>query len=155
MKSPEPGGVALVYPYFREKDPVPNLFPPLGIAGLASQLRELSVPVSVHDCTFGHFQKIVEAIVASRPAIVGIYVMVTMSRNAFDLLHALREKLPGTFFVTGGPLPTVFPAMFSHEFDAVFCGEGDLVFPGSAGITSIGDRHGTLLGTLISGNIPA
>jgi anaerobic magnesium-protoporphyrin IX monomethyl ester cyclase len=129
MNPPRHGGVALVYPYFREKDPVPNLFPPLGIAGLASQLRELGVPVRVHDCTFGTFSGIVGQIARNRPDVVAISCMVTMSRNAFDLLDALREKLPGTLFVAGGPLPTVHPAMFTGRFDAVFCGEGDLVFP--------------------------
>jgi anaerobic magnesium-protoporphyrin IX monomethyl ester cyclase len=55
--------------------------------------------------------------------------MVTMSRNAFDLLKELQERLPGTLFVAGGPLPTVNPAMFAGRFDRVFCGEGDVTFP--------------------------
>ena len=55
--------------------------------------------------------------------------MVTMSRNAFDLLKELQERLPETLFVAGGPLPTVNPAMFAGRFDAVFCGEGDVTFP--------------------------
>ena len=45
-------GVTLVYPYFRSKDPVEKLFPPLGIAYLASQLKEMGIPVTVEDCTF-------------------------------------------------------------------------------------------------------
>lgn len=122
-------GVALVYPYFRSRDPVEKLFPPLGIAYLASQLRELGVPVMVEDCTFRTFEEAVDRMVSSRPAIIGISIMVTMSRNAFDLLRELRERLPGTLFVAGGPLPTVNPAMFAERFDVVFCGEGDLTFP--------------------------
>ncbi|HJX55322.1 MAG TPA: radical SAM protein [Methanoregula sp.] len=122
-------GVTLVYPYFRSKDPVEKLFPPLGIAYLASQLKELDVPVTVEDCTFATFDEVTERIAGSRPAIVGISIMVTMSRNAFDLLRELRERLPETLFVAGGPLPTVNPAMFAGRFDAVFCGEGDVTFP--------------------------
>jgi anaerobic magnesium-protoporphyrin IX monomethyl ester cyclase len=122
-------GVALVYPYFRSRDPVEKLFPPLGIAYLASQLRELGVPVTVEDCTFWTFDEAVDRMVTSRPAIIGISIMVTMSRNAFDLLRELRERLPGTLFVAGGPLPTVNPAMFAEQFDVAFCGESDLTFP--------------------------
>ena len=122
-------GVTLVYPYFRSRDPVEKLFPPLGIACLASQLRELGIPVTVADGTFETFDDVIDRIKESRPAIIGISIMVTMSRNAFDLLGELRELLPGTLFVAGGPLPTVNPAMFAEQFDMVFCGEGDVTFP--------------------------
>jgi len=122
-------GVTLVYPYFRSKDPVEKLFPPLGIAYLASQLKERGITVTVADCTFEVFDGIIDRIAASRPAIIGISIMVTMSRNAFDLLRELRERLPGTLFVAGGPLPTVNPAMFAGKFDMVFCGEGHVTFP--------------------------
>ncbi|MGA2912280.1 MAG: radical SAM protein [Methanoregula sp.] len=122
-------GVTLIYPYFRSKDPVEKLFPPLGIAYLASQLKEMGIPVTMADCTFEVFDEVIDRIAASRPAIIGISIMVTMSRNAFDLLRELRERLPGTLFVAGGPLPTVNPAMFAEKFDGVFCGEGDVTFP--------------------------
>jgi anaerobic magnesium-protoporphyrin IX monomethyl ester cyclase len=123
-------GVTLVYPYFMSRDPVEKLFPPLGIAYLASQLKEMGIAVNVEDCTFSGFHDVVDRIAASRPAIVGISIMVTMSRNAFELLVSLRARLPGTLFVAGGPLPTVNPSMFAGRFDAVFCGEGDVAFPG-------------------------
>jgi anaerobic magnesium-protoporphyrin IX monomethyl ester cyclase len=129
MNSSFGSGVTLVYPYFRSKDPVEKLFPPLGIAYLASQLRERGIPVTVEDCTFETFDEVIDRIAKSRPAIIGISIMVTMSRNAFDLLKELQERLPGTLFVAGGPLPTVNPAMFAGKFDMVFCGEGDVTFP--------------------------
>ncbi len=122
-------GVTLIYPYFQSRDPVEKLFPPLGIACLSSQCRELGIPVTVEDCTFQNFDDVIERIAESRPAIIGISIMVTMSRNAFDLLVHLRNLLPGTLFVAGGPLPTVNPAMFAEKFDLVFRGEGDVIFP--------------------------
>src|SRR5665647_774047 len=91
-------GVTLIYPYFVSRDPVEKLFPPLGIAYLASQLKEMGIPVAVEDCTFTGFDAVVGRIAASRPAIVGISVMVTMSRNAFELLSHLRGQLPDTLF---------------------------------------------------------
>lgn len=128
MGPPAPG-VALVYPYFRGRDPVEKLFPPLGIACLASQLAVRGVPTRVVDCTFESFDGAVDAVAGAQPGVVSISVMVTMSRNAFDLLSALRKRLPGTLFVAGGPLPTVHPGMFAKRFNLVFRGEGDVAFP--------------------------
>jgi anaerobic magnesium-protoporphyrin IX monomethyl ester cyclase len=129
MSDDASGGVALIYPYFREKDPVQKLFPPLGIAYLAGQLHEIGVPVTVHDCTFETFSGVVEKVVTDNPQIVGIYAMITMSRNAFALLDELRIGLPDTLFAAGGPLPTVYPDRFARRFDLVFRGEADRVFP--------------------------
>ena len=122
-------GVNLIYPYFRCKDPVEKLFPPLGIAYLASQMKERGIPVTIVDCTFENFDEAIDRVVKARPTIIGISIMVTMSRNAFDLLRELRKRLPETLFIAGGPLPTVYPGMFGEKFDAVFCGEGDVTFP--------------------------
>jgi anaerobic magnesium-protoporphyrin IX monomethyl ester cyclase len=129
MRSGSSSEVILIYPYFRSRDPVEKLFPPLGIACLASQLKERGISVRVEDCTFKTFDEVLERVAGSRPAVIGFSIMVTMSRNAFELLGKLRERLPGTLFVAGGPLPTVHPALFAERFDAVFRGEGDLIFP--------------------------
>ena len=122
-------GVTLVYPYFQCMDPVEKLFPPLGIAYLASQMKELGIPVTVADCTFKTFDEVIEQIETQNPAVIGVSIMVTMSRRAFDLATELRKRLPETLLVAGVLLPTVYPAMFAHHFDMVFCGEGDVSFP--------------------------
>ncbi len=127
--SPAGPGVTLIYPYFRSRDPVEKLFPPLGIAYLAGQLKQLGIPVTVADCTFETFDRAIVRIAESRPAIIGFSIMVTMSRNAFDLLEELRKRLPETLFIAGGPLPSVNPVMFGERFDVVFCGECDGTFP--------------------------
>jgi anaerobic magnesium-protoporphyrin IX monomethyl ester cyclase len=128
MNSVPGSGVVLVYPYFRCRDPVEKLFPPLGIAYLASQLKSQGIPVTLADCTFESFEGAIDRIADSRPAIVGFSVMVTLSRNAFEMLGELRKRLPGTLFIAGGPLPSVNPAMFGKKFDFVFCGECDRTF---------------------------
>jgi anaerobic magnesium-protoporphyrin IX monomethyl ester cyclase len=124
--------VALIYPHFREKDPIETekLFPPLGIACLKSQLSSRSIPSRVYDCTFSSFSEIVDSVERQQPAIVGIYIMMTMVRNATCIAEELRIRLPETLFVSGGPLPTLFPGRFSQKFDIVFCGEADGTFAG-------------------------
>jgi anaerobic magnesium-protoporphyrin IX monomethyl ester cyclase len=124
-------GVALIYPFFREKDPVEEekLFPPLSVAYLAGQMKERGLAVSVHDGTFSTPDDIVRDVARKKPAIVSIYLMITMCRNALALLDRLRADLPGTLFITGGPLATIYPERFAGLFDVVFCGEGDLTVP--------------------------
>ena len=124
-------GVALVYPFFREENPVEEekLFPPLSVAYLAGQMKERGVAVSVHDGTFRTPDEIIRDVAGGEPAIVSIYLMITMCRNGMDLLERLRTRLPGTLFITGGPLATLYPERFAEVFDVVFCGEGDLTVP--------------------------
>jgi anaerobic magnesium-protoporphyrin IX monomethyl ester cyclase len=121
-------GVALIYPYFLEEQPVEEekLFPPLSVAYLSSQLKERSVPVSVHDGTFHSPQEVIRNVAQEVPAIVSIYLMITMVQNGSYLLDSLRKLLPDTLFITGGPLPSLYPERFAGAFDIVFRGEGDL-----------------------------
>lgn len=121
--------VALVYPYFRTRSSMEILFPPLGCASLASHLDRLGIETRIFDCTFETFRKIQKAILAYQPDIVGVYSMVTLSRNTFRIAEMIRANLPGSLLIAGGPLPTLYPDHFSAQFDVVFRGESDLSFP--------------------------
>ncbi len=122
--------VALVYPYFRTRASTELLFAPLGVAALASQLHGLGVEARLFDCTFATLEQVQEALEAYRPDIVGIYSMITLSRNTFRIAETVRAVLPESLLVAGGPLPTLYPEHFTGTFDAVFRGEADLSFPG-------------------------
>jgi anaerobic magnesium-protoporphyrin IX monomethyl ester cyclase len=128
-KSQEMPRVALVYPYFRTRSATELLFPPLGIASLASQLHVLGIETKIFDCTFETFEGIQEKLTSYQPDIVGIYSMVTLSRNTFRIASMVRSDLPGSLLVAGGPLPTLYPERFGAFFDVVFRGESDLSFP--------------------------
>jgi anaerobic magnesium-protoporphyrin IX monomethyl ester cyclase len=80
----------------------------------------------VHDGTFHSPPEIIQNVAKEVPAIVSIYLMITMVRNGSYLLDSLRKLLPDTLFITGGPLPTLYPERFARAFDIVFRGEGDL-----------------------------
>jgi anaerobic magnesium-protoporphyrin IX monomethyl ester cyclase len=121
--------VALVYPYFRTKSANELLFPPLGAAGLASQLHGLGIETKIFDCTFETFKGIQTKLSSYHPDIVGIYSMVTMSRNTFRIAEMVKTNLPDCLLVAGGPLPTLYPEQYCGAFDVVFRGEVDLSFP--------------------------
>ena len=121
--------VALVFPYFRTRSATELLFPPLGAASLAAQLRALGVHTKVFDCTFSSFPRLRAGLRAYQPDVVGVYSMVSLTRNAMRVAELVRADLPDSLLVAGGPLPTVFPQRYVPEFDAVFRGEADLSFP--------------------------
>ncbi|MDD1707276.1 MAG: cobalamin-dependent protein, partial [Methanoregulaceae archaeon] len=116
--------IAFVYPYIRDRKPIERekLFPPLGIASLKSQVLAQGLNSRIHDGTFSRIDEIVKNVERQQPAIVGIYAMLTMSRNALDIAREIRNRLPGTLLVAGGPLPTLYPERFLSDFDLVLRG---------------------------------
>ena len=120
--------VVFIYPYFDTHAPQAMLFHPQGIAQLTAVLREAGVRVRVVDCTFQQREAVLAEIEAVHPPIVGISIMLSMSDNALELARAIRQRMPDTLLVCGGPLPTLRPQQFSRAFDLVFCGEAVQAF---------------------------
>jgi anaerobic magnesium-protoporphyrin IX monomethyl ester cyclase len=121
--------IALLYPHFRTHARDEMLFHPLGIARLAAILRSFDVSTLVVDCTFRRLDDVLAELVDAKPRIVGIYVMISISDNAVELARSLRDLLPDSLLVCGGPLPTLRPDRFARDFDLVFRGEADNSFP--------------------------
>ena len=121
--------IALVFPYFRTRSINEMLFPPLGTANLTAQLRRLGIETRIFDGTFRTFKQIEKALSSYQPDMVGIYSMVSLSRNTFRIAEMVRARFPESMIVAGGPLPTLYPQRYSQPFDAVFRGEVDLSFP--------------------------
>ena len=121
--------VALIFPYFRTKASMEMLFPPLGLASLAAQVRKRQIDVRIFDCTFQTFTKVKNALVAYQPDIVGLSSMILLSRNTFRFAEMVRQHLPEALLVLGGPMPTLYPERYAGAFDLVFRGEADLSFP--------------------------
>jgi anaerobic magnesium-protoporphyrin IX monomethyl ester cyclase len=121
--------VALIFPYIRTKASMEILFPPLGLASLAAQLRKRHIEVRILDCTFQTFTKVKNALIAYQPDIIGLSSMILLSRNTFRFAEMVRERLPEALLVSGGPMPTLYPERYAGPFDLVFRGESDLSFP--------------------------
>lgn len=121
--------VALIYPYFRTKSPTELLFPPLGCANLASELKVRNIETRIFDCTFMTLSQVKRDILQFQPDIAGMYSMVTLTRSTFQIANWLRETLPDCLLAAGGPLPTLFPEKYADSFDLIFRGEADRSFP--------------------------
>lgn len=118
-----------MFPYVRTRAATELLFPPLGLAALAAQLRADGVETCVVDCTFRTLDDVRDELLAFAPDVVGISSMVSLTDATLRVAQMVRTMLPGCLLVAGGPLPTVFPARFAGHVDVVFRGEADLSFP--------------------------
>ncbi len=121
--------VALVFPYFRTRSHTEMLFPPLGLAWLAAQLAQYGLESRTFDCTFETFDDLCHDLLSYQPDLVGLYSMVSLTRNTFQIAGLVQASFPDAPIIAGGPLPTLFPARYTPHFDAVFRGEANLSFP--------------------------
>ena len=115
--------VLLIYPYFYTGAKTDQVFPPIGIGILSAILKKMGIEAMVLDCTFLTMEEAVARAQAYRPDITGIYIMTTLTNNALTLIERLKKADPVGIYVTGGPLPTLYPAKFAEVFDYVFRGE--------------------------------
>lgn len=121
--------VLLIYSYFYTGVVKDQLFSPLGISILSGILKQHNIDVLKLDCTFLSFDEVIKKAKDYKADITGIYVMTTLAKNAVDLLKKLRIVNPDSHYVTGGPLPSLYPQKFAMEFDHVFVGEAAKSFP--------------------------
>ncbi|MHB1483475.1 MAG: B12-binding domain-containing radical SAM protein [Saccharofermentanales bacterium] len=121
--------VLLIYPYFYTGIVKDQIFPPLGISILSAVLKSKGIDVMKIDCTFMTADEAVDKAKDYKPDITGIYIMTTLVKNALSLLEKLKKSIPDSVFITGGPLPTLYPERFAKEFDFVFKGEAAHSFP--------------------------
>ena len=106
-----------------------QIFHPLGISVLSSGMKDKGLEVVKLDCTFLTIEEALKVAREFGADIIGIYIMTTMSQNALKLLETLRLISPQSLFITGGPLPSLYPEKFAQKFDLVFRGEGALSVP--------------------------
>lgn len=121
--------VLLIYPYFLTSENKGQIFHPLGISMISSVMKGKGLEVLKLDCTFLTMEEALRIAKDFEADITGIYIMTTMSQNALKLLENLRNMNRRSLFITGGPLPSLYPEKFAQKFDLVFRGEGALSVP--------------------------
>ncbi|WP_287127614.1 B12-binding domain-containing radical SAM protein [Candidatus Cyanaurora vandensis] len=122
--------VVLIYPFVYRESPRRKLwlFPPLGQGHITAYLREKGYSVRFLDCTFRGLDWAVAEAVRENPLVVGVYCMVTLQDDALAMAKRLRELLPKTLLLAGGPMPSGNPKAFLHDFDGAMRGEGELLW---------------------------
>ena len=120
--------VTLVYPYYGHGKR--SLYFPLGLAYIASVLRESENKVTVVDMEGDDLsnEEAVSQILASAPDLIGFGGMITRFRIVKTLAQSLRKEMPSVFMIAGNSGATTVPELYlkSCLLDAVVLGEGEI-----------------------------
>jgi anaerobic magnesium-protoporphyrin IX monomethyl ester cyclase len=122
--------VLLTHGYFLAEDAkeqqLMRPYPPLGILYLAAYLDERGIAATVFDTTFASRSALEKHLVANRPEVVGIYTNLMTKKGVLGIVRFIRERLPGTRVVLGGPEVTHHADKFlEHGADVIIVGEGE------------------------------
>ncbi|HKF77911.1 MAG TPA: radical SAM protein, partial [Candidatus Dormibacteraeota bacterium] len=114
--------VVLVYPQRAPRKGRHWIMPSLGLMYLSASLRNAGYTVRHIDHTFLERREVLAEIDRLRPAVIGVYCMITMQDEALSLVDEVRGK---ALTVVGGPYPSGEPEAFVDRFDLVAIGEGE------------------------------
>jgi len=132
--------VTLINPPFLARDSVGetksiasvlNVVAPLGIAYIASVLRENGYKARIIDCTLGVSHKdLLGILLTESPDIIGISATTPTFENAKKIASSIRGILPKAKIVLGGCHVTALPeeALSDGCFDIGIIGEGEETF---------------------------
>jgi anaerobic magnesium-protoporphyrin IX monomethyl ester cyclase len=123
-----------------------RLTPPLGLAYLASALRDAGFSVSGADFNVSglNLKRVASIVAYDRPSIVGISAMTETYPNALAIARQVKVTSPETVVVLGGAHPTIMPeaALGEAGVDYVIAGAGE------QGITALARFVAQGVGTL-------
>jgi len=106
-----------------------TMYPPLGIAYIASTLEKQGIVCKIIDAHVLRLdqKEIYQQAKSFHPDIIGITAMIVSAEAAISLGAYLRKKFPNTLLVFGGPYPTAESAFVLKQTngDIVVQGEGE------------------------------
>ena len=116
-------------------------YPPVGVAYLAAVLERNENEVMVLDCPVLKmtYQNIEQEMRRFEPDMVGITSVTATFSSALKVAHTIKEALPRTLIVFGGPHVTIMDEQIlreQKEVDVVVRGEGEQTILDLAAVVS-------------------
>jgi len=106
-----------------------GIYPPLGLAYIASVLEKDNHSVKIIDCDtdLDGIYNIDNIALNFNPDLIGVYVMTWTFRQANKIIEKIKRKLPNIKTVIGGPNVSSFPILSLRysKFDFAVQGEGE------------------------------
>lgn len=106
---------------------------PMGLMYIAASLKKAGHEPKIHDCASdsGDFRLLKDTLKRWKPDFIGISIIITEVEHTKKIMGLIRDILPVTPVIFGGPWPTANPeeSLQSLGADFVVMGEGELVFP--------------------------
>jgi anaerobic magnesium-protoporphyrin IX monomethyl ester cyclase len=122
--------VLLTHCYFLEDDKkeqqIMRPYPPLGILYISGYLEDQGIEHEVYDTTFSSKKKFREYLATYKPRLIGIYVNLMTKINVLESIRFIKENLPDTKIILGGPEVRHSAENFlRYGADYIVIGEGE------------------------------
>jgi radical SAM superfamily enzyme YgiQ (UPF0313 family) len=122
--------ILLTHAYFLEEDQreqqIMKPYVPLGILSISAYLEAHGIENEVFDSTFSSFEKFRQHLLDRKPDLVGIYVNLMTKLNVLKQIRFIRDNLPKTKIILGGPEVTHHAENFlRHGAHVIVIGEGE------------------------------
>ena len=128
--------VLLIHPEKLEQKKVLDklLYPPMGIAILASTLRNEGIEPLIYDANIekgDHFNNLFDIINQEKINIIGLSFTSILAKGAYYFADKIKKEFPSIPIIAGGYHPTVMPVEVINypAIDYVVVGEGEITFP--------------------------
>lgn len=107
--------------------------PPLGILYLVSYLRTYGpkgIKFKATDGILLGYEKTLEEVLAEKADVIGISLVTPNAMGGYKLAKEIKNKMPASKIIFGGPHPTAFPGepFQKSKADIVVIGEGEATF---------------------------
>jgi len=133
---------------------IPNCTPPLGLLSLAAYVRDRfpGAEIRVVDQRINDYSvdQVLHHVREFSPDIVGVSSLTTFAHMMKPLASGVREMLPNTLIVAGGPHASAFGRATLEQFgvDAAVVGEGELALEAIINARLDGDGLGGIPGLI-------
>jgi anaerobic magnesium-protoporphyrin IX monomethyl ester cyclase len=122
--------VLLTHAYFLEDDVkeqhIMRPYVPLGILYISAYLESKGIANEVFDTTFSSKTKFRAYLTKEQPKIIGIYVNLMTKINVLESMRFIKENLPSTKIILGGPDVRYNAVNYlTHGADVIVYGEGE------------------------------
>ncbi len=122
--------ILLTHCYFLEDDEkeqqIMRPYPPLGILYISGYLEDQGIANEVFDTTFSSKKDFRSYLLDQRPPLIGIYVNLMTKINVLESIRFIKENLPDTKIILGGPEVTYSAENFlRYGADYIVIGEGE------------------------------
>jgi len=122
--------VLLTHAYFLEDDAkeqqIMRPYPPLGLLYIATYLDEHNISNKVFDTTFSSKKEFQKVLLDEKPQTIGIYVNLMTKLNVLEAILFIKNNLPDTHIILGGPEVTYSAENFlRYGADYIVIGEGE------------------------------
>src|SRR5687768_9192225 len=122
--------ILLTHCYFLEDDEkeqqIMRPYPPLGILYISGYLEDQGIENEVYDTTFSSKKDFQNYLVTNGPRVIGIYVNLMTKINVLETIRFIKENLPTTFIILGGPEVRYSAENFlRYGADYIVIGEGE------------------------------